>query len=68
MEITNILLLPGRRVDEQRWADDVVAVRNSALKLAGLARKKDEIGYMEAGSELNEACYACHKHYAPGIE
>lgn len=67
-ELTNILLVPGRRVDEQPWTDGVVAVRTTALKLAALARKKDEDGYMLAGSELNEACYACHKRYAPGVD
>ncbi|MEC3951142.1 hypothetical protein [Sphingobium sp. HWE2-09] len=67
-ELTNILLIPGRRVDEKPWTDGVVAVRTTALKLATLARKKDEEGYMVAGSELNEACYACHKRYAPGVD
>jgi len=67
-ELTNILLIPGRRVDEQPWTDGVAAVRTTALKLATLARKKDEQGYMVAGSELNEACYACHKRYAPGVD
>lgn len=67
-ELTNVLLIPGRRVDEQPWTDGVAAVRASALKLATLARKKDEGGYMVAGSELNEACYACHKRYAPGVD
>jgi hypothetical protein len=67
-EITNLLLIPGRRVDEQPWTDGVAEVRNAALKLAEIARKKDKDAYMEAGVVLNEACYACHKQYAPGVE
>lgn len=67
-ETTNILLIPGRRVNEQLWIDGVAAVRNNALKLAASARKKDENAFMEAGSELNEACYTCHKRYAPGVD
>lgn len=67
-EMTNLLLIPGRRVDEQPWTDGVVEVRKAALKLAKIARTKNEDAYMEAGVGLNEACYACHKKYAPGVE
>jgi hypothetical protein len=67
-ETTNILLIPGRRVNEQTWSDAVAGVRVTALKLAASARKKDQNAFMEAGSELNDACYACHKRYAPGVD
>jgi hypothetical protein len=67
-ETTNILLIPGRRVNEQPWTDAVAGMRETALKLAASARKKDENAFMEAGAELNEACYACHKRYAPGVD
>lgn len=67
-ETTNILLIPGRRVNEQPWSDAVAGVRLTALKLAASARKKDENAFMEAGSALNDACYACHKRYAPGVD
>jgi hypothetical protein len=67
-ELTNVLLVPGRRVDEKPWADGAAEVRKAALKLAAIARKKDEDAFMEAGVGLNEACYACHKRYAPGVD
>jgi hypothetical protein len=67
-EVTNVLLIPGRRVNEQPWSDGVTAVRLTALKLAASARNKDEDAFMTAGSELNDACYACHKRYAPGVD
>ena len=67
-ELTNIMLIPGRRVDEQPWTDGVAQVRGIALKLAATARKKDENAFMEVGSELNEACITCHKRYAPGVD
>jgi hypothetical protein len=67
-ETTNILLIPGRRVNEQPWIDGVAAVRDNALRLAASARKKDENAFMEAGAELNDACYSCHKRYAPGVD
>lgn len=67
-ELTNVLLIPGRRVEAQPWTDSVAEVRKIALKLAETARKKDEEAFMAAGAELNEACYACHKVYAPGVD
>ena len=67
-EMTNILLLPGRRVDEKAWIDSVAGVRRSALTLAALTRKQDKDAYLEAGLKLNDACNACHVRYAPGVE
>lgn len=67
-EMTNVLLIPGRRVPEADWDKGVDDVRKAALKLAAIARKKDENAYMEAGLELNEACAGCHKRYAPGVD
>lgn len=66
-EFTNILLLPGRRVEEQAWTDAVVKTRMAALKLAELSRKKNEDEFMAAGVDLNDGCAACHQKYAPGV-
>jgi hypothetical protein len=66
-EMTNLLLIPGRRVEEQAWTDGVVAVRKASLNLAKVARTKDEDAYLEAGVVLNDACYSCHTRYAPGV-
>lgn len=67
-ELTNVLMLPGRRVEDKAWADSVTRLRTTALKIADLTRKKNEDAFMEAGVELNEACYSCHKKFAPGVE
>lgn len=67
-ELTNVLLVPGRRVEEQTWTDGVKGVRRAALDLAAIARKQDKDAYLEAGLQLNEACAACHKRYAPNVE
>jgi hypothetical protein len=62
-EISNVMLIPGRRVDEQAWTDSVVNLRKAALKLAVVARTKNNDAFMNAGVELDEACEACHKRY-----
>jgi hypothetical protein len=64
-ELTNILLLPGRRVDDPRWAKAVADVRAVALRLARTAQKKDEDGFFAAGGDLDAACESCHLAFAP---
>jgi len=67
-ELTNTLLLPGRRVEDKDWNGSVVRLRTTALKIAEISRKKNEDAFLEAGTELNEACYSCHKKFAPRVE
>jgi len=61
-------LLPGRRVEDKDWNGSVVRLRTTALKIAEISRKKNEDAFLEAGTELNEACYSCHKKFAPRVE
>jgi hypothetical protein len=67
-ELTNILLIPGRRVDETAWSDSVASVRKAALDLSALTAKKNDDAYMEGGLKLSEACASCHQRYAPAVE
>ena len=64
-EMTNILLLPGRTVDDARWTKMVADVRAKALEAAKAAEKKDEDAFFLAGSDLYDACKACHVSFAP---
>jgi hypothetical protein len=64
-EVTNTLLVPGRRVPEKNWDDAVIAVRKVALKAADAAEKHDAKAWFAAGSELDEACDVCHVQYDP---
>jgi len=64
-ELTNILLLPGRRVDDPRWAKAVADVRAIALRSAKAAENKDEDAFFTAGGELDTACESCHLNFAP---
>lgn len=65
-EITNLLMMPGRRVDDPRWDQSVALVRDVALREAKAAEKKDFDTYFEVGGELDGACESCHVHFAPG--
>jgi len=64
-EVTNLLLLPGRRVNEPEWDHAVAEVRTVALKAAEAAEKKDQDAFFAAGGELDEACDVCHIRYDP---
>lgn len=64
-EVTNTLLVPGRRVPEADWDNAVLAVRKVALKAAAAAEKHDKEAWFAAGSELDEACDVCHVKYDP---
>jgi hypothetical protein len=67
-EMTNILLMPGRRVDEPRWDAAVAGVRKVALEAADAAEKHDQDRLFAAGGELDEACETCHKVFIPNYQ
>ena len=64
-EVTNVLLIPGRRVPDPEWDKAVEGVRRVALKAADAAEKHDKDGIFAAGGELDEACDACHVRFDP---
>ena len=66
-EITNVLLIPGRRVSDPRWDSAVLAVRAVALRAADAAERHDEDAFFAAGGDLDEACDACHLKFDPNV-
>ncbi len=67
-ELTNDLLIPGRRIAEPEWDSAVLGVRKVALKAAAAAAKRSEDDYMTAALELDAACEACHLKYNPNMQ
>jgi hypothetical protein len=65
-ELTNILLLPERRMDGKEWDQTVDGVRTVALSAAKAAEKHDVAAFHAAGAALDAACEACHQIYSPG--
>lgn len=64
-EVTNTLLVPGRRVREPEWDRAVAGVRKVALEAAAAAEKQDQAAFFKAGERLDAACDACHVRYDP---
>lgn len=64
-EMTNVLLIPGRRVEEPAWDEAVKRVRSVALEAAAAAEKRDPSAFLKAGGDLDVACDSCHERYDP---
>lgn len=67
-ELTNILLLPGRRIDDPEWDKAVARVRDVALRSAEAAKNKDYDKFFEIGGELDGACESCHIKFVPNFQ
>jgi len=66
-EMTNVLLMPGRRIDDPKWDAAVAGVRKLALEGATAAEKHDPDAMFKIGGELDEACDDCHKQFIPNF-
>lgn len=66
-EASNLLLLPGRPADDdQRWVDATHALYDAAMRAHEMAEIRDKEAFFKAGSDIYEACTACHSHYIIG--
>ena len=66
-EASNLLLLPGRPVDDdRRWVDATHALHDAAMQAHEMAEKRDKEAFFTAGSSIYEACVQCHSHYIIG--
>jgi len=67
-ESGNLLMMEGRARDGKEWmtaARGLIAAAGRALKAAE-ARKVDAL--FTAGGDVYDACSACHRRYAPGLQ
>lgn len=66
-EASNLLLLPGRPVDEdRRWIDATHALHDAAMQAHEMAEQRNKEEFFKAGSAIYEACTQCHSHYIIG--
>jgi hypothetical protein len=67
-ETGNLLLVPPRLQDGDRWVKNVQAMMVQAEKMIGAAERKDARAVFDVGSDLYDTCTNCHKHYIPSIK
>jgi hypothetical protein len=66
-EASNLLLLPGRPVDnDKRWVDAAHGLYNAVIKVQKAAEARDQDAFFEAGGEIYTFCTSCHAHYVIG--
>ena len=64
-ESGNLLLMPGRARDNDKWVTDTKLMIDVAKKAYNLAKAKNLDGILDLNDELNTACVTCHKDYRP---
>ncbi|MDA1074539.1 MAG: hypothetical protein O3A63_07240 [Proteobacteria bacterium] len=62
-EAGNLLMLPGRAVDDEAWMEYSTGLIDAGIKAMQAAEAKDADALFEAGAGLYQVCLACHMKY-----
>ncbi|MGI9323592.1 MAG: hypothetical protein ACR2PZ_00120 [Pseudomonadales bacterium] len=63
IETANLLLLPGRAIDEGDWQEFSLGLVVMGNKAMVAAEAKDAAALFQAGADLYQVCVACHQQY-----
>jgi hypothetical protein len=64
-ESGNLLLMPGRARDQERWIADTKLMLDAAADAFKAARRHDVAGLVAVNDALYQSCVTCHRHYRP---
>jgi hypothetical protein len=64
-ESANLLMMPGRARDQDRWVDDAKLMLDAGRAAFRAARAKDVAGLEAVNDQLYTSCTSCHQHYRP---
>ena len=64
-ESANLLMLPGRARDQDRWMTDAKLLLDVGAAAVEAARAKDVAALSALNDQLYQACVTCHEHYRP---
>lgn len=62
-ESANLLMLPGRRLDDGDWMKYSAQLYDAAIAGRQAAIDQDEVKMFETGGKIYEVCTACHGKY-----
>jgi hypothetical protein len=65
-ESANLLMMPGRARDEDRWMQDAKLMLDAGRAAYRAARAKDVAALEALSDQLYESCTSCHQHYRAG--
>src|SRR5215471_4853460 len=64
-ESANLLMMPGRARDQDRWMDDAKLMLDAAAAAYKAAKVRDVPALEALNDPLYVSCVTCHKHYRP---
>jgi cytochrome c556 len=64
-ESANLLMLPGRARDQDRWMKDAKLMLDAGWAAFKAAKAKDVAALEALSDQLYESCVTCHKNYRP---
>jgi hypothetical protein len=62
-ESANLLMLPGRARDNDRWTADAKLLLDAGAAAFAAAKKKDIDALVNLNDALYQSCVTCHTHY-----
>lgn len=67
-ESGNLLMMPGRAIDDGEWMRWSAALRDVGKQAAEAALDKDYEGVLNIGGDLYDTCVGCHRLYVPAMD
>ena len=64
-ESANLLMMPGRARDQDRWMDDARLMLDAGRAAFRAAKAKDVAALEALNNQLYTSCTSCHSHYRP---
>jgi len=64
-ESANLLMLPGRARDQDRWMQDSRLMLDAGIAAYRAAKRKDLAALEAVNDQLYVSCTSCHQHYRP---
>jgi hypothetical protein len=64
-ESANLLLMPGRARDQDRWMADSKLLLDAGAAAFRAAKRKDLDALSALSDQLYQSCVTCHQHYRP---
>jgi len=65
-ESANLLMMPGRARDQDRWMTDAALLLDTGTAAFRAAKRKDLAALENLNEPLYQSCIVCHQHYRPG--
>jgi hypothetical protein len=62
-EAGNLLMLPGRARDQERWLEDARLMRDAGAAAFKAAKAKDVDALAALNDQVYVSCTTCHQHY-----